>query len=145
MNIQQETNGYVPQENEEYMNSRQLLYFKHLLLKRRETLVSDLKTFRNELKNAKYKAADPVDVGAAHADSYLDFQASCRQGGAVAQIDTALLKIADGEYGYCEHTGEEIGLRRLMANPMATLCIEAQEQAERGQKNFRHAQAHAFA
>ncbi len=138
MNIQREINGYIPKENEEYMNTRQLHYFKSLLLSRREELVSGLKSFRDDLKNTMYKAADPVDIGAAHADIYLDFHASLRHGDAVAEIDAALGKIADGEYGYCDHTGEEIGLKRLMANPTATLCIEAQEICERVQRAQRH-------
>ncbi len=144
MKIQQELNGYIPKENEEYMNTMQLQYFKNLLLTRRKVLVSGLKSFRDDLKNTMYKTADPVDIGAAHADIYLDFHASLRNGGAVAEIDAALMKIADGEYGYCEHTGEEIGLKRLMANPTATLCIEAQEICERAQRSQRHAEVPVF-
>lgn len=144
VSIQQEVSGYIPKENEEYMNYRQLHYFKNLLLRRREELVSGLKSLRDDLKTAMYKTADPVDIGSAHADIYLDFHASLRHGGAVAEIDTALLKIADGEYGYCEHTGQEIGLRRLMANPTATLCIEAQEICERAQRAQRYGAVPAF-
>lgn len=145
MIIEQEFNGYVPHSDEEYMNSRQLVYFKNLLLSKREALMSGIKSFRDDLKNTMYKTADPVDIGTAHADIYLDFHASRRHGGAVAEIDAALEKIADGEYGYCEHTGEEIGLKRLLANPTATLCIEAQELSERGRRTHRHAPVPVFA
>ena len=126
--------GYTPSENEEYMNPRQLHYFKNLLLQRRRELIEEVQVFKTDLKNNLFKAPDPVDLGAAHADILLDFQSHERNGGAIEKIDRALGKIADGEYGYCELTGEDIGLKRLTAKPTATLSIEAQEMIEREQR-----------
>lgn len=130
----QQMEGYTPSETEEYMNPRQLLYFKNVLLTRRRELISEVRTFKNVLKNNLFKAPDPVDMGTAHAEILLDFHANERQSGAIAKIDLALSRIVDGEYGYCEMTGEEIGLKRLKAKPTAILTIEAQEMCERKQQ-----------
>ncbi|THB79314.1 MAG: RNA polymerase-binding protein DksA [Desulfobulbaceae bacterium] len=127
-------NCYKPSEDEEYMNSNQVDYFRSLLLKKRCELLKEVDGFKNDLKNNDLKAADPVDLSSAHADILLDFHARERNGDALEKIDRALSRIVDGEYGYCELTGDEIGIKRLNAKPTATLCIEAQEMLERDQK-----------
>lgn len=127
LNIQE----YVPGEDEPYMNENQLLFFRKRLKNWREELISSSKVFLESLKEMSLRKPDDVEASATQADMVLDFQARQRQRHLIEQIDYALSRIEDGEYGYCEMTGEEIGLKRLMARPVATLCVEVQERHER--------------
>jgi len=122
---------YRPTEDEEYMNHNQLVYFKMHLLQWRTELVASSRTFVQTLKELDTRKPDPIDQSSANSEMALDFQTRSHQHRLVKQIDYALSRIAEGEYGYCEITGEEIGLRRLLARPVATMCVEVQERYER--------------
>lgn len=126
-----EADGYRPSENEPYMNARQLVYFMRLLLEMRQRLLREDQDTLAVLCRDDERSADPVDRGVQESDRQLELagRVRCRQ--RLAQIDAALARIADGSYGYCLASGEEIGIRRLEVLPFATLSIEAQEMRER--------------
>jgi DnaK suppressor protein len=122
---------YCPTETEEYMNQVQLDYFRQRLIVWRCELVTATQNFAQTLKESTLRKPDPVDQSSTITDMTLDFQTRYRHQKLIKEIDYALAKIDDGEYGYCEISGEEIGLRRLLARPIATMCIEVQERYER--------------
>lgn len=122
---------YVPDQSEEYMNDKQLLYFRNRLNTWQAELIESSRSRLNSLKETSLRKPDDVEASAAQVDMALDFQARDRQQRLIEQIAYALSRIEDGEYGYCEITGEEIGLKRLLASPTATLCVEVQEHRER--------------
>lgn len=122
---------YRPTEEEEYMNPRQLEYFREKLTSLRRELLSITEISRNELKDTALNAADIFDVASQNMDLALDIEDIERKSKKLVLIEKALLKMNSGEYGYCALTEEEIGLRRLEAQPTATLCIEVQEMLER--------------
>jgi len=122
---------YRPTEEEEYMCINHRQYFKQKLIERRKELMSMFDVFIENLKENKMKGADIIDQSAMHSEILLDFSTSERQCKLVHDIDLALERLETGDFGYCEITGEEIGLKRLEAQPAATRCIEAQQQFER--------------
>jgi len=122
---------YKPSEDDEYMCFSHRRYFKEKLLIWRKELVGKLELFLEELREYGMRAADILDQSAQHTERLTDFSDRERLGKLLQDIDLALDRIEAGEYGYCEITGEEIGLKRLEARPVATRCIEAQEQFER--------------
>jgi DnaK suppressor protein len=122
---------YRPTEDEEYMCPNHREYFKQKLLARRQELIAISQLFLVELKENGIKAADTLDQSSHHAEMLIDFSTSERQQKILHDIDLALVRIETGEYGYCEITGEEIGLRRLEAQPLAARCVEAQKIFER--------------
>ena len=122
---------YHPTEDEEYMNYNQLEYFRTHLTTWRSELITSSKNFVQTLKELDSRKPDPIDQSAFNTDMALDFLTRNHRQRLLEQIDYALSRIADGEYGYCEITGEEIGLRRLIARPVATMCVEVQERYER--------------
>jgi DnaK suppressor protein len=124
-------NTYSPSEDEEYMCFNHRQYFKEKLLIRRKELAAKSELFFEELKAYDIRAADILDQSAQQTEFFTDFSTKERQCKLLQEIDLALDRIDAGEYGYCEITGEEIGLKRLEARPTATRCIEAQEQFER--------------
>lgn len=113
------------------MNERQLEFFKTRLLTWRMELVASIATFSQNFKETSIRKPDPVDQSSSHADMSLDLQTRLRQQKLIRDIDYALVRIADGEYGYCEVSGEEIGLKRLLARPVATMSVDVQERYER--------------
>jgi DnaK suppressor protein len=123
--------AYRPSEDEEYMCYNQRQYFKEKLLAWRQELVAKSELFLEELKENRIREADILDQSAQQTEIFVDFSTRERQGKLLREIDLALDRIEAGEYGYCEITGEDIGLKRLEALPVATRCIEAQEQFER--------------
>ncbi len=125
------TEVYLPTENEEYMSLNQLEYFRLYLCRWRTELVDSNQKFFETLKELKVRKPDPLDQSATHSEIALDVETRCRQQRLITQIDCALNRIDDQEYGYCEVTGEEIGLNRLLALPVATMCIDVQEHYER--------------
>ena len=127
---------YTPSDGEEYMNFRQVAYFQEILVNWRNQLLAGTRVFFSELQNSEQRRPDVIDLGAMQAEKERSFGTRRQQSRTLAQIDRALEKIDNGTYGYCEATGEEIGLARLMVMPFATLCVEAQEQLERGRKMF---------
>lgn len=125
---------YRPSEDEEYMNSYQLEYFRRQLLEWRDQLLHGSDETRERMKNNQDRESDIVDQGAIEADQAFDLRSQDRARKLLKKIDHALEKIAEGNYGYCEETEEPIGLKRLEARPIATLCTEAQEERERIQR-----------
>lgn len=115
---------------EEYMCLNHLEYFKNKLLASRKQLIKDIKMFLDDLKEYDTKATDILDQSNAQTKIFFDFGKKDRQTKLLHEIDLALARIESGEYGYCEITEEEIGLKRLDARPTATRCIIAQEQYE---------------
>jgi DnaK suppressor protein len=122
---------YHPTEDEEYMCRNHREYFKHKLLDRRKELIAISQLFLVELKENGIRAADTLDQSSYHTEMFIDFSTSKRQQKILHDIDLALVRIETGEYGYCAITGEEIGLKRLEAQPLATRCVEAQKIFER--------------
>ena len=128
------TEDYVPSEDEPYMNPRQLEYFRRKLLSWREQLLKESGESLKRLREDSIRETDVLDQGTLETSSNLKLSTRDRCLVLVEEIDDALDRIQDGSYGYCEDTGEEIGLKRLEARPTATLCIEAQEWRERGRR-----------
>ena len=119
---------YIPKEKEKYMCAKHLAFFKKKLLDWK----TDLKRSSNEaIFNSSLDdnstSADIVDQASSYTEKNVELRAINRQIKLISKIDSALKRIQDGTYGFCEDTGEPIGLKRLMARPVATLCIAAQE------------------
>ncbi len=126
--------GYVPSEDEEYMCDEHLEYFRQKLLVWRSELQREADQTLGRMKEEKEREPDIVDQGSAETDSALELRTRDRARKLIKKIDQALRRMTEGDYGFCEETGEEIGLKRLMARPIATMCIEAQERHERMEK-----------
>ena len=122
---------YTPTENEDYMSQKQINYFRKRLLDWREELLIGSQDLFVSLKETDLKRPDLVDLGSIQAEKERLLNTRNKQSQMIAKIEHALERINNGTYGYCEVTGEEIGLNRLMVMPLATHCIEAQEQIER--------------
>ncbi len=128
---------YTPAEDEPFMNERQLEYFRRKLLRWKSGLLGDSKNTIEELQKATRNIPDVADRASEETDRALELRTRDRQRKLVAKIDAALRRIDNGEYGYCEETGEPISLKRLDARPIATLSLEAQERHERREKVHR--------
>lgn len=125
---------YRPTDDEPYMNPKQLAYFRQLLLCQRKDLTAQARDSLHMLRSGSPKEADPVDQGQVAAERDFFCQARLRHIRLLARVEEALVRIEEGSYGYCEETGEAIGLKRLLAQPAATLSVEAQERIERLQR-----------
>ena len=129
--------SYTPKESEKYMCAKHLVFFK-----------KKLQDWKNELKRSSNQAifnsslddnstsADIVDQASSYTEKNVELRAINRQIKLISKIDSALKKIEEGTYGFCEETGEPIGLKRLIARPVATLCISAQERHEKDEKVY---------
>ena len=126
--------GYVPSEDEDFMNPMQLEYFRRVLTKWKEELLASSDAVFRYLQEDTNPGTDFADRVSVEADVMCELRARNRAAKLLSKIDEALLKIANGTYGYCEDTGEPIGIKRLMARPVATLSIDAQENHERMEK-----------
>jgi DnaK suppressor protein len=122
--------GYKPSEQEEYMNPMQIEYFRQKLQTWKEELLLNSRDTLDHLKEENWNEPDPNDRATIETDTSFELRTRDRYRKLIDKIEEALQRIADGEYGYCEDTGEEIGIKRLEARPIATLCIEAQENHE---------------
>ena len=129
--------GYRPSENEPFMNERHRLYFRNKLVGWKEEIVRQNRETRQVLHEDSAQHADLADRATSETDRALELRARDRQRKLIAKIDAALSRIQEGTYGFCEETGEPIGLKRLDARPIATLSLEAQERHERREKVFR--------
>jgi DnaK suppressor protein len=127
---------YKPSENEEYMNEMQLEYFRKKLLEWKKSLLEQSKDTLDELKQGGLNQPDQIDRASLEADKALELRTRDRARKLISKIDEALKRIEDGSYGYCEETGDPIGLERLEARPVTTLSIEAQERHERLEKTY---------
>lgn len=128
---------YKPSEDEPFMNERQREYFRHKLLAWKEDILRESRETLEHLQDENNVLPDLVDRASTETDRALELRTRDRQRKLIAKIDSALHRIEDGSYGYCEETGEPISLRRLDARPIATLSIEAQERHERREKVYR--------
>ncbi len=126
--------GYLPSEKEKYMNDLQLEYFKRKLIAWKKELVEESQETLDHIKEENWNESDFNDRASVENDASIELRTRDRYRKLLAKIQEALDKIADKEYGYCEETGDPIGLKRLQARPVATLCIEAQERHERYEK-----------
>lgn len=128
---------YRPAEDEPFMNERQLEYFRRKLLNWKAELLDDSKSTIAGLQDSTRNIPDIADRASEETDRALELRTRDRQRKLVSKIDAALRRIDEGEYGYCEETGEPISLKRLDARPIATLSLEAQERHERQEKVHR--------
>jgi len=131
------TKEYKPSENEKFMNPRQLAYFKGKLVGWRTDIQRDSAETVESLQEHNLNAPDLADRATSESDRSIELRARDRQRKLISKINQALKRIEDGEYGYCEDTGEPISLQRLDARPIATLSLEAQERHERREKVYR--------
>ena len=128
---------YTPSEKEPFMNAKQKEFFKRKLLVWRSDIIQETKETLNNLQKEVVNFSDIADRASSETDRSLELRARDRQRKLISKIDEALLRIEDGAYGYCEDTGESIGLKRLIARPIATLSIDSQERHERKEKVYR--------
>ena len=128
---------YRPAEDEPFMNERQLEYFRRKLLAWKAELLEESRETIEGLQDSTRNIPDVADRASEETDRALELRTRDRQRKLVAKIDAALRRIENGEYGYCEVTGEPISLKRLDARPIATMTLEAQEQHERREKVHR--------
>ena len=128
---------YTPAEDEPFMNDRQLEYFRRKLIAWKNDLLSDSRDTIEGLQGSTRNIPDITDRASEETDRALELRTRDRQRKLVAKIDAALRRIENGEYGYCETTGDPISLKRLDARPIATMTLEAQEKHERREKVHR--------
>ena len=125
---------YTPSEDEEYMNAAQQDYFRMLLLEWKRSILSASSATLQSLQDGPIREADLNDRASSETDWGIELRTRDRQRKLIAKIDSAVRRIDAGEYGYCEVTGDPIGLKRLVARPVATMTVEAQEAHERREK-----------
>jgi DnaK suppressor protein len=128
--------NYKPSEKEEYMNKNQLEYFKQKLLSWREELITESQETINNLKEENWQEPDLSDRASLETEAGVELRTRNRYLKLIGKIDAALRRIEEGNYGYCEETGDPIGLKRLEARPIATMTIEAQERHEKMEKQY---------
>lgn len=125
---------YRPSESEEFMNPRQLEYFRELLLQWKKSILVEAEQVLAQLQDEPMREPDIADRASSETDWSIELRTRDRQRKLISKIDAALRRIDEGEYGYCEVTGEPISLGRLQARPIATMTIEAQERHERNER-----------
>src|SRR5476651_2431382 len=123
--------SYQPTESEKYMNDKQLEYFRQKLTTWREELLAESQETINNLKEENWREPDLSDRASLETEAGVELRTRNRYLKLVGKIDAAVKRIDDGSFGFCEETGEPIGLKRLIARPVATLTIEAQERHEK--------------
>ena len=128
---------YTPAEDEPFMNDRQLEYFRRKLIVWKNDLLEDSKDTIEGLQGNARNIPDMADRASEETDRALELRTRDRQRKLVSKIDAAIRRIDEGEYGYCEVTGDPISLKRLDARPIATMTLEAQERHERREKVHR--------
>jgi DnaK suppressor protein len=129
--------GYRPSDAEEFMNSKQLEYFRQKLLAWKNDILAESKETVSHLQKETENHPDIADRASSETDRSLELRTRDRQRKLISKIDDAMRRIEDGSYGYCEETGEPITLARLEARPIATLSLEAQERHERRERVHR--------
>ena len=128
---------YRPSESEPFMNERQREYFRHKLTAWKDDILRESRETIQNLQTETVPNADLADRAATEAERQLELRTRDRQRKLISKIESALRRLEDGSYGFCEETGEPISLKRLDARPIATLSIEAQERHERREKVYR--------
>ncbi len=129
--------NYSPGEREPFMNPKQREYFRRKLLEWRDDILKETQETILHLQEDNTPEPDIADRASTETERSIELRARDRQRKLVAKIDSALRRIEEGSYGFCDETGEPITLRRLEARPIATLSIEAQERHERREKVYR--------
>ena len=130
-------NNYRPTEKEKFMSPRQKEFFRRRLLGWRDDILRDTQGTIQNLQDDDGQAPDIADRATVESERSIELRTRDRQRKLVGKIDAALGRIEEGSYGYCDDTGEPIGLKRLEARPIATLSIEAQERHERRERVYR--------
>lgn len=128
---------YRPSDKEPFMNERQKEYFRRKLLAWKDEIIRESRSTLSSLQEDVGTLPDLADRASTETDRALELRARDRQRKLISKIDSALRRIDEGEYGYCEETGEPIALARLDARPVATLSLEAQERHERSERVHR--------
>ncbi|MEO1039623.1 MAG: RNA polymerase-binding protein DksA [Pseudomonadota bacterium] len=129
--------GYRPSDDEPFMNERQKEYFRRKLMAWRDEIIRESRSTLTSLQEDLGALPDLADRASTETDRSLELRARDRQRKLISKIESALRRIDEGEYGYCEDTGEPISLARLDARPVATLSLEAQERHERSERVHR--------
>ena len=135
--LSEKDRNYRPSDKEPFMNERQRDYFRLKLLSWRDDILKEAKETLQHLQAENENHPDLADRASSETDRAIELRARDRQRKLISKIDSALSRLEDGTYGYCEETGEPISLRRLEARPIATLSIEAQERHERRERVYR--------
>ena len=128
---------YKPKRGEEYMSNDQLEHFREILNAWKKELMYEVDRTVHHMQDEAANFPDPNDRATQESEFGLELRTRDRERKLLRKIDSALARIDDGSYGYCDETGEEIGLKRLEARPVATLCLEAQERRELAERQFR--------
>ena len=132
-----EIGPYKAKRGEAYMNASQLSYFKQLLTMWKNDLIDEVDRTVVHMKDEASNFPDPNDRATQESEFGLELRTRDRERKLLKKISSALVRIGEGDYGYCDETGEEIGLKRLQARPVATLSLEAQERREKAERQFR--------
>jgi len=128
---------YKPSDDEPFMNDRQREYFRGKLLSWKDEILKEARETLVTLQSESENHPDIADRASSETDRAIELRARDRQRKLIAKIDAAIARIDEGNYGFCEETGEPISLKRLEARPIATLSLEAQERHERNERVFR--------
>jgi DnaK suppressor protein len=128
---------YVPHDGEQFMCKRQRDWFRDRLLKMKQEILDESRETVEAMQESAVNIPDLVDRASAEADRALELRTRDRQRKLISKIEAAIRRIDEGEYGYCEETGDPISLKRLIARPTATMSLEAQERHERREKVHR--------
>ena len=131
------SSDYKPSDEEPFMSDRQRVYFRQKLIRWKEDILREAKDTIMALQAENENHPDIADRASSETDRAIELRARDRQRKLISKIDSAIARIDEGSYGFCEETGEPISLRRLEARPIATLSIEAQERHERNERVFR--------
>lgn len=129
--------GYHPSDKEEFMNPVQVEYFRQKLLHWKNELLSEASETLNNLSEENLQKPDVTDRAQVESDTSIRLRTRDRERKLLSKIESALRRIEDGSYGYCEETDEPISLKRLEARPIASLSLDAQERHERNEKTHR--------
>ena len=127
---------YHPSADEEYMNPMMVEYFRQKLIDWKKSLINQSQDTLDDLRQGGLNQPDQIDRASLETDKALELRTRDRARKLISKIDEALKRIEDGTFGYCEETGEPIGVERLEVRPVATLSIEAQERHERMEKTY---------
>jgi DnaK suppressor protein len=127
---------YIARRGEQYMNKEQLEHFRVILTTWKQDLMQEVDRTVLHMKDEAANFPDPNDRATQESEFSLELRTRDRERKLIRKIEEAIKRIEDGSYGYCNETGEEIGVKRLEARPVATLCVEAQERRERREKQY---------
>lgn len=128
--------GYEPKLSESYMCDKHLEFFRQKLLNWRQELIEESQQTIDNLRSEIRDVGDEAERATRETENSLELRTRDRYRKLIGKIESALRRIDEGDYGYCEETGEEIGIKRLNARPIATLCLDAQERRELRQKQL---------